>query len=66
MGDGIDAGEVLGRHVAQVHRERLDVVWRPREVALVEQAGVETDHVVAGIEQHGYHLDPDVAKVSSH
>ena len=42
----VGAREVSGGHVAQVAAQLGERLWRPDEVALVEEADVETDDVV--------------------
>ena len=66
VGDGVESLEVIGRHVAKIHVERLDHIGWAHEVALVEQPGVEAGDLVTGCSQDRDHLDTDVAEVPCH
>jgi hypothetical protein len=61
---GVEPAQLIRRDVAQVEIERGDLVGRRPEVAVVEVAGVEPDHVEPCLAQHGDELDADVPSVT--
>ena len=60
----VEALQVLGLLVPDVAGARLVAVRHRTEVAAVVPPGVEADHLVAGLPEHGHEHRTDVSAVS--